>query len=413
MSLLQSLLQPKLTPSTNTLSQQVAKPTVGVQAKAPLTPPVTNTLPSNQVKTASKTTSASSTANGTGATPLVGGKTFAQASQGITDRAQLGALATQYQNAGSQTPSTTATTASTSPATTPAPQNTTQSPYTVNNGLYGKLVTGLANSPQNSPQYKDAQAAYQKDIGDYNKSVQNEAGALAGEANRAIPLQFVQGRQQVLQSQYAQQQAGLGGLVSGAASALGAANTNQGLTQQALGQAAGLAAPQFPGYTSAEFNPASGTYGTVGEGQYGSGPEAVSNIQSIQDAQTGINNIQKDSPAIDNQFSAIANYAQQAGLTGNSPILAGFQNRFGSNFATDPAVIGFNQAISSLNQLLQAQGEAPIDPNSATMQTIQQAQQTVKSDLARKQSSYQDYLSKGSSSGGKTGGAIFGSFFGN
>jgi hypothetical protein len=92
-------------------------------------------------------------------------------------------------------------------------------------------------SQEGSPEYQQAQANYQKAIEDYNSSIQNQAGAMAGEASRAIPLGFVQGRQQVLQSQYGAQQAGLGGLVQGAGSALGAANTQQQL-QTAAGQAA-------------------------------------------------------------------------------------------------------------------------------------------------------------------------------
>jgi len=373
----------------------------------------------------------------------MGGKTFAQASAGITDRAQLGALAQQYQKSGNSGSTTTQTaptptpTAPTSPATTSGAQSGVSSPYTVNNGLYGQLVTGLAN--QGNSQYQQAATGARdqlqkmstdtSDIDMARKNLAKQIGintdAQAAIRTDAIPLEFQQGRGQVLQQAQAQKEAQLQGILgnlltqrgqqqAGLTSAAGIAGNQQSQQQGAIGSAASMAAPQFPSYTSAQFNPVTNSYGSVGGGQYGSGPTALSNIQSAQEAQTAFNNIQRDAPAIDNQFSAIANYAQQAGLTGSSPILTGFQARFGQNFLTNPAVIGFNQAITSLNQLLQAQGEAPIDPNNATMQTVQQAQQTVKQNLARKQSSYQQYLGQtGNSSGGSggSGGSMFGSFF--
>lgn len=420
------------------------KNTVGVQAQGPATPAVTNTVPSNQVKTSTKPVTSSSTANGTsGTAPMVGGKTFAQASAGITDRAQLGALAQQYQNAGNQGSThtqpapTTASTAPKSPVATSGTQSGVSSPYTVNNGLYGQLVTGLAN--QGNSQYQQAASGARdqlqkmstdtSDIDMARKNLAKQIGINIGQQadirSDAIPLEFQQGRGQVLQQAQQQKEAQLQGILgnlltqrgqqqAGLTSAAGIAGNQQSQQQGAIGSAAGMAAPQFPSYTSAQFNPVTNSYGSVGGGQYGSGPTALSNIQSAQEAQTAFNNIQRDSPAIDNQFSAIANYAQQAGLTGSSPILTGFQARFGQNFLTNPAVIGFNQAVTSLNQLLQAQGEAPIDPNNATMQTVQQAQQTVRQNLARKQSSYQQYLGQtGNSSGssGGSGGTMFGSFF--
>lgn len=417
---------------------------VGVQAQGPATPTNTNIISTKDTKTTSKPSTTSSTANGTsGNSPMVGGKTFAQASAGVTDRAQLGQLAQQYQNAGKQgftptqttpTTPTPTTTTPTSPAATSGAQSGVSSPYTVNNGLYGQLVTGLAN--QGNSQYQQAASGARDQLqkmsmdtsdidlarNNLSKQIGLNSDAQAAIRTDAIPLEFQQGRGQVLQQAQAQKEAQLQGILgnlltqrgqqqSGLASAAGIAGNQQSQQQGAIGSAAGMAAPQFPSYTSAQFNPVTNSYGSVGGGQYGSGPTALSNIQSAQEAQTAFNNIQRDAPAIDNQFSAIANYAQQAGLTGNSPILTGFQARFGQNFLTNPAVIGFNQAITSLNQLLQAQGEAPIDPNNATMQTVQQAQQTVKQNLARKQSSYQQYLNQGSSANGSSGGTMFGSFF--
>lgn len=198
--------------------------------------------------------------------------------------------------------------------------------YQPTEGLYGQLTTGLANtasagSPmasqligglggtssyaagQGATQEQQAYDAAQQYLQQLQQSQSNEANTVAGIKSQPIPLEFQQGQAQVVQSQYQQQQAALasalqgeaalGGLganvlgtgVQGYGTGANAALTGQSLAQQGLGAAGALASPQFPAYTSAGYNPVTGTYSTVGGGQYGSGPAAAANIASIQ-AQT-------------------------------------------------------------------------------------------------------------------------------
>jgi hypothetical protein len=113
-----------------------------------------------------------------------------------------------------------------------------------NNGLYGQLIALLtANALAPSNDYTAQQAEANK----YNEALKqsriNEAKGLSANAQNPIPLEFQQGRAQVLQSQYAQEQAALGSAFQGASTLQGAANTQQGLQQQGLTSAAGMAQP--------------------------------------------------------------------------------------------------------------------------------------------------------------------------
>lgn len=296
---------------------------------------------------------------------------------------------------------------------TPQMSSSSGQPYNqYNSGIFGQMIADLANrSTQSGQDYKDAQAEAQRIQDqqtalsqDYAKN-RNQIYGTAGFLTQATGLQGL------LQDKYNIGQNALSQQYAGATSRLSAANTQQGLLQQALTQAMQYAQPQLGAYGQGYYNPLQPGANAAG-GQYGTGPGAASNVQSIQQAQTGINDIKTNAPAIDNNFSSAINYAQSAGLTGDSPIISGFQNKYGSNFQTNPAVIGFNQYITSLNQLLQSLGEAPIDVNTATMTTLQQAQQTVSADLARKQSSYQSFVDSYNNGGGSSSSYSSGGIYG-
>lgn len=155
---------------------------------------------------------------------------------------------------------------------------TTTPTYDPNNaGLYGQLIAALANkSNQASTDYTTQQNL----ANNYNQALQtsrtNEAQGLAANALNPIPLEFQQGRGQVLQTQYAQEQAALGSAFQGASTLQQAANTQQQLQQQGLTSAAGLASPQQVGYNVQYLNPLTGQQ--VGGGATGTLP------QSAQDA---------------------------------------------------------------------------------------------------------------------------------
>ena len=83
--------------------------------------------------------------------------------------------------------------------------------------------------------------------------------------------------------------AALGSQYQGAQQQLGAANTQQGLQQSALGTALGYNAPQQVSPTNVPFNPSSGTYGAPASTAYGAG--GLANVgaalnQQDQGAQT-------------------------------------------------------------------------------------------------------------------------------
>lgn len=96
-----------------------------------------------------------------------------------------------------------------------------------------------------TPEYK---AALEK-ANAYNdallKSRTNQAKGLAENAMNPIPLQFQQGRAQVLQNQYGQEQAALGAAYNAATAQQGLANTQQGLQQGALTSAINATQPQM------------------------------------------------------------------------------------------------------------------------------------------------------------------------
>lgn len=201
--------------------------------------------------------------------------------------------------------------------------------------------------------------------------------------------------------------------VSNQGQLIGLTQTQAGRAANAAGTVFGAGINQQGSYGAPAFNPLTGEY-TSGDGAF-SGVDASSNIQSVKDLTTKINDIDSQSTAVDNNFSRAIDYATNAGLTGSVPILAGFQNRFGAGFLTNPAVIGFNNAIGALNQQLTGLGQPPIDPDTATADTIKQAQQTIKKNLLTQKSNYQttkdNLLKGGTTSSGSTGGTMFGSFF--
>lgn len=232
------------------------------------------------------------------------------------------------------------------------------------------LGLGGNNSPEVESAIKDLEELQKK----YAGNTTNIAGT-AGFLTQQGGTQALQNSQYATllgaaQSRLANALAQQGQRINASSAAGGLGNTTQGLQQSALSTAISANQPQFPGYGSAQYNPSSNTYGTVGGGQYGSGPAAASNIQSVQQAQTGINTIDQSSTAVNNDFSAALNYAQSAGLSGSTGIIAGIQRKISEGVLTNSALVGFNQAIASLNSKLQALGEDPIDPNTATQQSI-------------------------------------------
>lgn len=153
---------------------------------------------------------------------------------------------------------------------TPAAPQTpgTPSPYTVNSGLYGQLITGLANrSQQPSQPFTQAMGNAQGYNQALQQSLSNEGNAIATNRLNPIPIGDQTGREAVIRNQYLAQQGALGAGFQGASTLLGATNTQQGLLQQALQQAAAGAAPQSLSPGQYQMSPLSGGAANSAAGQ--------------------------------------------------------------------------------------------------------------------------------------------------
>lgn len=137
----------------------------------------------------------------------------------------------------------------------PVPQNNLPS--------YSGLVGQLANkASQPSDAWNQAYGNYQDINAKLAQSKLNEANSLAGNSNDPVDLTFQQGRGQVLQNQYLQQQNALSSELQGATNVLGAANTQQGTQQSGLLGAISASAPSLGAYGQTYYSPLQG--GAVG-----------------------------------------------------------------------------------------------------------------------------------------------------
>lgn len=157
-------------------------------------------------------------------------------------------------------------------ATPTAP--TTSQGYGVNQGLYGQLITGLANAPQTNPDVAQARQNLQ--------NLQNEYAQQTGniEANRG-GLSLQGGQEGLLNRLFATKQAA-------AQEALSSALTSQQLQQQALGAAAGLAQPQQYPITGLPYNPVTGQFGPIAGAAQGAGA-GTSGIAGVGDVMGRLN----------------------------------------------------------------------------------------------------------------------------
>lgn len=236
-------------PLSSSIGSMSSSGSVGVQAKSPSNnlKPVSNTLPAGQQSSA-----------GSYKGVAINSGTDAQIASQIASIDRGGATAPLAPLPQINTGNSSSSTSTKPPKHAPIPgENGVK--YTPNNGLYGQLITGLANkSLHPSNEYTKAQDYAQKTNSALLKSRTNESQSLAQNFLNPIPLQFQQGRAQVLQSQYLQQQAALAGAFQGATNLISGANTQQGLQQQALQGAASLAAPQQVPYGTQYLSPVTG-----------------------------------------------------------------------------------------------------------------------------------------------------------
>lgn len=300
---------------------------MGAQAKAPeqdIKPPAT-TLPTGQVKTTPSKESPTSVSPTP--TPPAVAQTSPSQNQNFNPNANF-----QTPGVMGASPQGTAQTQGNQQA-----QPNTPSPFQVNGGLYGQLITSLANrSTQPGQPYTDAMGSYQKAVDNLSTFRKNLATAQGNIETTPIPLEFQQGRSQVLAKQAAGQEAALQSAVSEKANVLGAANTQQGLLQQALQQAAAGAAPTqvTPGNYLA--SPLQGGAMSASEGQQ-------QGFQAARDWNIAQQNILQGR-TYQGQAQDISNSLQL--LQTIRPQLTSFMNEAGLNPATAPIL---NQQINKID----------------------------------------------------------------
>ncbi len=249
-----------------------------------------------------------------------------------------------------------------STATTGYPSTQTFDPSQY--GLYGQLIAQVANRAQQpSPDYTAQIAEANKYNEALKQSRMNEAGALSANAQNPIPLEFQQGRGQVLQSQYAQEQNALAGAYQGAAGLAGQANTQQQIQQQGLGTAAAGAAP-IAGQPYGYYNPAgqqSTPYGGGGTGAFSAG--GVVGNQSLGTQQAVLQGVERQTSNLTDQLTSFLQQNPNINPGGLSVVNGLIQ--LGANQIGDPAYQTFqnlvNDLISKYSQILTPSGGNPTD----------------------------------------------------
>lgn len=256
--------------------------TLGTKAKAPVATKPTNTLPSNQTKTTTPTPT----------TSINGGTNTDTSGSPNTKPYQLPQAPTFYGGTQPQTPA--------APA------------YTPNEGLYGQIVTGLANKANTpSQQYTDlttsAQNAYEQ-AANFGQAVGQKESDVQHNPNYSIDTGIGLAGQ-IAQNQGLKMKA-LTDTAAGLGSLANTANTQQGLQQSGLQQAASAAAPQSYAPTNIPFNPVTSSYGQLAGNSVAGGLAGVGALQQQQqqgaDTQTMIGAYNQATPLIQSAKQQIA-----------------------------------------------------------------------------------------------------------
>lgn len=255
--------------------------------------------------------------------------------------------------------------------------------------------TGLLSSPEQNKVYADraqqiANEAGTKisDIG--QKGAMGQAGYLStgtspvGEGNSAILGQTTAAQQNAVtqganmaltgnaQGLTAQQQA-----QSGLTNA-GTLGTNaQQLVQSGLTSAAGAAKPSVENYGVTSFNPLTGEF--AGGGQYGTGPVAAANVQSIKDLTTQKNQLQSTFNGAKTNYQLLLNTAEQGGVNqGDVPALNQLQQNVQRGLASNQAVINFQNTLATVR----SQYAQILGGGTTTVDSQNRAEQAIPNDIS-------------------------------
>lgn len=194
----------------------------------------------------------------------------------------------------------------TASATTPQPVPTTFP------GLVGATATAGQNavntgSSQEQEAFQKAQALQSQLAG----SQENEANTLANMQGNPIPIEFQQGRGNIVQNLYQQQQNALASELQGQSNLAGQGTAVQGQGIGALGTATGAAQPQLAGIGSQQYYNPLDTSSAGASNQYGTGPAAAANVASIQQHTSNINDWSAARQSAANIGSQLTGFLQQ------------------------------------------------------------------------------------------------------
>lgn len=259
---------------------------------------------------------------------------------------------------------------------------------------YGGLVGTLASTAQDTSAIDRANQGLLKLRQDYSTAVGNIE-------NTPIPLNFQQGRAQVLGRQFASQEAAQQSALSNELAA-------RGQNIQGLSSAAGLMAPRSAGSGYVIIDPTTGqpvgdaaSAGQAAARGAGIEADAASSGQITGD----INSINSQKTALDNSMSILNTYTQQLGLPANIPIIQGLRNLFGSTLEASPQVAGFRNQLNQVRAMAQSLGipSEGITENMLPSQ-LAEVQKAIKDTLELRLINLQQTLGGLQGTGGTTGG---------
>lgn len=249
--------------------------------------------------------------------------------------------------------------------TVPAPQTNAQI-FTQPPPSYGGLIGTLANTAgQPSQGYLQAQQTAQTALQNLQTSQTNEANALSLNAQNPIPLEFQQGRANILQNQYLAQQQAYANTYQGATAQEQAATGQQQAQQLGLGAAAGYSQPVQVPYSNQYISPVTGQPVSGSTGNYNIMSAAQNYAQMVQNGQMSYNDA----------VSAMGGYGVAGQQALNSALPSGFNvNQSNATAASQSSQTAQQQQYTSaasqasnlglqLNQLIQQAGINPNDLN--------------------------------------------------
>lgn len=179
---------------------------------------------------------------------------------------------------------------------------------------YSGMINALANqNVMNNPDYQAQLKAYQDAVNQKAQFESNLSETLAANRLNPIPLEFQQGREQVIQQQNALKQQALQNAINQQQAGLGITQTSQQLAQGALGTAAGLI-PEPLRYSGS--NSIEAVVGDVAQ-KVSSGQMTYDQAQKALAGygQAGVNALQQALPGGFNQAQSAALAQQQGTIT--------------------------------------------------------------------------------------------------